>query len=111
MNSKEILENLNQYKDKEDEGYVNNCRRFGHGYDFDEEKVEKEFGKIEYLLTDERLADGDHDTSMSVIYFEDHDVYIAITGYYSSHDGTEFDEMSIVKPEKVTIIKYKQVKD
>ena len=27
----------------------------------------------------------------SVQYFEDHDVYISVTGYYTSYDGTDFD--------------------
>lgn len=46
----------------------------------------------------------------SVQHFVDHDVYIKVTGYYQSHNGTEFydgwDGCSIVKPEEKTITVY-----
>lgn len=46
----------------------------------------------------------------SVKYFKDHDVYIKVTGYYSSYNGTDFDEgwdcCSEVRPEQKTITVY-----
>lgn len=45
-----------------------------------------------------------------VYYFKDHDVYIKVTGYYSSYNGTDFDEgwdcCSEVRPEQKTITVY-----
>jgi hypothetical protein len=45
-----------------------------------------------------------------VLYFTDHDVYIQVAGFYSSHHGTDFDEgwdsLSNVKPQEKTIIEY-----
>ncbi len=44
-----------------------------------------------------------------VYYFEDHDVYIKVDGYYQSYNGTEFvgwDCLSEVRPVEKTIIQY-----
>ncbi len=35
-------------------------------------------------------GEGQGDTWYSVKYFKDHDVYIKVTGYYQSYNGTEF---------------------
>lgn len=47
-------------------------------------------------------------TWYSVKYFKDHDVYIRTDGYYSSYNGTEFDEGYgyEVKPAQKTITVY-----
>lgn len=43
-----------------------------------------------------------------VIHFTDHDVYLEITGNYTSHVGTEYYEsaFNIVRPRQVTITVY-----
>lgn len=46
----------------------------------------------------------------SVKYFKDHDVYIKVTGWYSSYNGTDFeswdDACSEVRPQQKTIAVY-----
>ena len=46
----------------------------------------------------------------SVKYFKDHDVYIKVTGWYSSYNGTDFnnwdDACSEVRPQQKTITVY-----
>lgn len=46
----------------------------------------------------------------SVLYFSAHDIYIKFTGYYSSYEGIEFDDMfqaaKEVKPHDKTITVY-----
>jgi hypothetical protein len=46
----------------------------------------------------------------SVKYFKDHDVYIKVTGWYSSYDGTDFESWdeacSEVQPQQKTITVY-----
>ena len=47
----------------------------------------------------------------SVKYFKDHDVYIKITGYYTSYHGTDFDgweDCIEVTPQSKVIIVYEQ---
>jgi hypothetical protein len=46
----------------------------------------------------------------SVKYFKDHDVYLKVTGYYSSYNGTDFDDgwdsCEQVTPQEKTITVY-----
>lgn len=53
-------------------------------------------------------GEGQGDTWYSVKYFKDHDVYIRTDGYYSSYNGTDFDEGYgyEVKPTEKTITVY-----
>lgn len=110
MDANELLEELNCFKQEEDEYYVNNPTRFGFGYDIDEDKVREKFGEFEYELTNERLSDGDHDTILTVIHFKDHNLRVGIYGYYDSNNGSEFDlGFCIVEPYQVTVTRYKTV--
>lgn len=53
-------------------------------------------------------GEGQGDTWYSVKYFKDHDVYIRTDGFYSSYNGTDFDEGfgREVKPAEKTITVY-----
>ena len=52
---------------------------------------------------------GDH--MDKVFHFQEHDVFLRISGYYCSHGGSEWsDELEHVIPEQVMITKYKTVK-
>jgi len=111
MEAKELLQDLEEYQQEGDTGYVNNASRFGYGYDIDKEAVREQFGEFKYELTNHRLDSGDHDTVLTVIYFKDHDLRVGIYGYYSSHNGSDFDEgFCIVEPKQVTVTKYEVVK-
>jgi len=56
-------------------------------------------------------GEGDH--WESVKYFPDHDVYIRVTGWYSSYGGTSFngweDSVKEVKPQETTITVYNSI--
>jgi len=58
-------------------------------------------------------GEGQGDTWYSVKYFPDHDVYINVSGYYSSYNGTDFndwdDACSEVKPIEKTITVYESI--
>jgi hypothetical protein len=53
-------------------------------------------------------GEGQGDHWHSVKYFKDHDVYIKVTGFYSSYNGTDFDgwddSCEEVKPQTRTVV-------
>ena len=49
-------------------------------------------GVGEWEEVDQYGGEGQGDTWYSVKYFKDHNVYIKTDGFYSSYNGTEFDE-------------------
>jgi hypothetical protein len=55
-------------------------------------------------------GEGEGDTWFSIKYFNDHDVYLKVSGYYQSHYGTDFDDwdnaVKEVKPKEKTITVY-----
>ena len=53
-------------------------------------------------------GEGEGDHWESVHYFKNHDVYISVSAFYSSYNGTDFDgsEFEEVKPQQKTIIVY-----
>jgi len=57
---------------------------------------------------DQYGGEGQGDDWYSVKYFEDHDVYIKTTGYYTSYEGAEFENGygEEVRPKKVMITVY-----
>lgn len=63
-------------------------------------------GKIEEV--DQYGGEGQGSTWYSIKYFEDHDVYIKTSGYYSSYHGTDFDYGygEEVRPTEKTITVY-----
>lgn len=46
-------------------------------------------------------GEGRGDDYWTVYYFEDHDVYISFDGWYASHHGSEYNDMSEVRPKEV----------
>lgn len=71
--------------------------------DIDEEGEFKEefkrLGKIEMI--EQFGGEGHGDEYFTVYYFSDHDVYISFDGWYASHHGSEFSDMSEVRPKEV----------
>lgn len=57
-------------------------------------------------------GEGEGDHRHVVYFFEDHDVFIKLDGYYTSYDGTSWDSMSeayAVLPQQEVITVYKAV--
>jgi hypothetical protein len=69
-------------------------------------------GVGEYIEVDQQGGEGQGEHWHSVKYFPDHDIYIKVTGYYSSYDGTEIDgwnSCSEVKPRQKVITVYDRI--
>lgn len=77
MTAKEILEVVESKMNVSDFGY----------FDFDAEALG--LGEVEEVHQYGGEGDGDH--WESVKYFKDHNVYIRTVGFYSSYNGTDFD--------------------
>lgn len=56
------------------------------------EVILQKLGLGEVEEVDQYGGSGKGDTWYSVKHFKDHDVYIRIDGYYSSYNGTDFEE-------------------
>lgn len=83
----QIIEILN---DNEDTGNEEGLKTgFGHNDEDIFNSVELGLGKSESVYYDRQGSS--YDTMVQVIYFKDHDVYISLSGYYSSQEGTEWD--------------------
>ena len=76
-------------------------------YQDDFEDNELGLGEIEEVFQEGGEGEGEH--WESVKHFKDHDVYISVSGYYSSYDGTDFDGWEActeVRPKEKTITVY-----
>ena len=94
MNAKEIIEELENFKgttEEQEDSWWNSRSAIGHS-DFDKTELTTKLGEFEYKWCEKRAGNGDHDSAETVIYFKDHDIYIMLDGYYSSQEGTDFDE-------------------
>lgn len=83
---------------------IDSVREFAFD-DFDDNELG--LGEIEEVH--QRGGEGEGDSWESVKHFKDHDVFIEITGWYSSYDGTDFDGWSDckeVRPQQKTITVY-----
>lgn len=56
-----------------------------------QEAIEKKLGPFKYVLVCDRPF-GEEDTQRTVVHFTDHDVYVAVDGYYDSWSGGNFDD-------------------
>ena len=66
-----------------------------------------ELGLGEYEEVDQHGGEDEGSDWWSVKYFKDHDVYIKVSGFYSSYSGTEFEGYGFeVKPKEKTITVY-----
>jgi len=75
-------------------------------HDFDQDKI----GLGEIKEVTQKGGEGEGNEWYSVKYFTDHDIYIRVDGYYSSYNGTDFDNgwdcCEEVKPQQKTITVY-----
>lgn len=95
------IESAEQLK-KAVENYISENDGFSNFTYGDVDKVE--FGKL-FGEWEEVHSEGGHEGGGShaekVYHFKKHDVYLKLAGYYSSYDGTDWDDcFTIVKPEK-----------
>jgi len=98
MNGKELIQNLNNYISRPGK-YLDDILR-------DTDSLKDEFGEVEIV---EEIGDteGGGEKSVKVLHFKDHDVYVKFSGYYTSYDGTTWnDEFKQVYPRKVEVVQY-----
>ena len=66
-------------------------------------------GDFQVVSTDDSDRDGyDTEQIWRVLYFKNHDVYVKVKGWWSSHGGSEYSDMFEVRPEQVTVTQYKK---
>ncbi len=78
-------------------------------YDFAEGALDEDiFGKTE-VVHEEGGREGGGEYVERVVHFVDHNVYIKLEGYYSSYNGTEYDDSDYeeVRPKQVEVTIYK----
>lgn len=64
------------------------------------------FGEIE-VIHEEGDCEGGGDHSEKVFHFKDHNVFIRVTGFYSSYNGTDWEnDWTEVSPKEKTITVY-----
>jgi hypothetical protein len=69
-----------------------------------------EFSKLgKYKMVEHHGGTDEGSDYYAVYHFIDHDVYIQFDGWYSSHHGSEYEEMFEVKPYEELVVKYKQI--
>lgn len=105
----QIIEHVQKYyNDSVDEFAFDEHRDFstdGFGED------ETNFTILGTMIEVEQVGgEGEGDTWYSVKYFQDHDVYIKVSGWYQSYNGTEFNDWSDackeVRPQEKTVTVY-----
>jgi len=113
LTNKELLNKFIKWVNDagEDEDYETVKNAICH-VDYDKKKIESEFGPIKYEVCNERGDSGDHDSCMTVIYFEDYETYLGIEGYYGSNSGYNYDEdeWMIMYPKTITKTTYSPFK-
>lgn len=80
-----------------------------NGYKIAEEKWNENPDNLRWAQVHQQGGESKGDHWESVKYFPDHDVYLRVTGYYASYDGTSFDgwkDCREVKPKEKTITVY-----
>lgn len=107
----QIIEHVQKYYDDSVEDFAfddgNDFTKTGHSFGDDYEC--HELGVMEEV---ERYGgEGMGDTWYSIKYFKDHDVYIKVSGWYQSYNGTDFGDWNEackeVRPVEKTITVYK----
>ena len=78
------------YKDKSNSESYKEWAAMPSEYDKKEEFILNELGLGKVVEVDQYGGEGQGDRWWSVKHFVDHNVYIKITGHYSSYNGTDF---------------------
>jgi len=74
------------------------------------EKITAKLGEWEFYVTSERSM-SDTDVERTVLFFKDHDVYLAYDGYHDSWNGSNWDDAEFyeVKPVEKTYTDWEKV--
>lgn len=109
MNYKELLKAVEEYYEnlpEEEADYDEPIDNFA--YDEGGRVLNEEIGWMKEVHQEGGSGQGEH--WESVKHFPKHDIYIQITGFYTSGNGVEFDgwedDCAEVKPQKKTITVY-----
>lgn len=89
--------------DDEDGCFDYSFQDLGEAYDIDKEKIKEVLGDFDIVVHcgNEDFpegAPGDGQNQITVYHFKEHDVYVKITGWYSSWDSGEWDSISQTTP-------------
>lgn len=104
LTGEQIIDILNKH-DAELQSGIKNA--FGYFDGFNSIGIELGLGKSESVYHDREGCD--YDTDVQVIHFKEHNVYISLSGYYSSQEGTNWDgEFKVVYPKTKTITVYEE---
>lgn len=91
------------------EGKSNEYQTLPSEYDIAAKCFKKELG-LNWEEVDQYGGEGQGDTWFSIKYFPDYDLYLKVSGYYQSYNGTDFydgwDCVTEVKPVTKTITVY-----
>jgi hypothetical protein len=103
MNYQEIKEKLTEIGIKTGDEIV---AEFYEGGNIDEETLVAMFGDVE-VIDEQGGYEGGGDYAMKVFLFKAHNIYIKVTGFYSSYNGTDWDgTFTEVFPQQKTITVY-----
>ena len=105
MTAREIFNYLGSFLD------IENMPSFLDGYkDIEIEKWNESQAKLGTYkrVHKDRIGD-DKDITETVYYFVDHDCFIKFTGWYSSYEGTTYEDWAEVIPVEKTITIYEAV--
>lgn len=67
----------------------------------------KQLGEFEQV--EKFGGQGKGDDFWRVYYFRDHDIYIRFDGWYTSHEGADYNDMFEVKPVQITKTEYHRI--
>jgi hypothetical protein len=71
--------------------------------------LKEKFGDYKEVYSKGDREGGGEDSEW-VVHFLEHDIYLSVTGFYSSYNGTDWDsDITQVAPYEQTIIVYKNV--
>ena len=105
MKAEDIIKILKEQEEKDGDEFKN---AFGNNCDDDGDEFNAEeigLGKSEMVHSDREGSS--FDTMVTVQHFKDHNIYISLSGYYSSQEGTTWDgDFKQVYPKTKTITVY-----
>ena len=102
MKAEEILEKLREARSENGDEV---CYEFSSNY------YSKELGLGEVEEVDSHGGEGQGEDWYVVAHYKEHNVFIKISGFYSSYNGTDFDgyDFEEVKPREKVITVYDKV--
>lgn len=72
------------------------------------ESIVEKCGKFKRMCVDSSYDDGS-ESRWTVYYFENFNCYVQFEGYYTSYNGTTFEDCFLVEPEEYMAIRYNKI--